>query len=71
VAAARQGATPAGDADPYRVPPGAATDEDEDEDEAGDDDLADGGQAGDSAGPSRTVRETPAGGDRGAGYSRS
>ena len=71
VAAARQGATPAGDADPYRVPPGAAADEDEDEDEAGDDDLADGGQAGDSPGRGRTVRETPAGGDRGAGYSRS
>ena len=72
VAAARQGATPAGDADPYRVPPGAAAaDEDEDEDEAAGDDLADGGQADDSSGRGRTVRETPAGGDRGAGYSRS
>ena len=74
VAAARQGATPAGDADPYRVPPGAAADEDDDEaadDEAGDEDAADGGRPGDSPGRGSTVSETPAGGDRGAGYSRS
>ncbi len=74
VAAARQGATPAGDADPYRVPPGAAADEDDDEagdEEAGEEDAADGGQPGDSPGRGSTVRETPAGGDRGAGYSRS
>jgi ribosome-binding factor A len=73
VAAARQGATPAGDADPYRVRPGAAADEDDDEadDEAADDDPADSGQPGYSPGRGSTVRETPAGGDRGAGYSRS
>lgn len=65
LAAARQGATPAGDADPYRVPPSA------DEDEAGDDDPADSSQAGDSPGRGSAVREKPAGGDRGAGYSRS
>ncbi len=69
LAAARQGATPAGDADPYRVRPGAAAAEDDDE--AGGDEAADGGQPGDSPGRGSTVRETPAAGDRGAGYSRS
>jgi ribosome-binding factor A len=106
VAAARQGATPAGDADPYRIPHGAAADEDEGEDDAGEDDAGgqvaggqdadgqvaggqdadgqvaggqvadgqdpgDGRRPGDSAQRDGTVRETPAGGEQGAGYSRS
>jgi len=74
VAAARQGATPAGDADPYRIPPGPAADEDEgdagDED-PGDEGRGDGRRPGDSAQRDGTVRETPAGGEQGAGYSRS
>jgi ribosome-binding factor A len=55
VAAARRGAVPAGDADPYRH-----ADEEEDDDGA---DV----NSGDSDG---TVGETPASGDHGAGYSR-
>ena len=74
VAAARPGATPAGDADPYRIPPGPAADEDEgdagDED-PGDEGRGDGRRPGDSAQRDGTVRETPAGGEQGAGYSRS
>jgi hypothetical protein len=81
VAAARQGATPAGDADPYRIPPGPAADDDEGEDDAGGEDAGgedaggedpgDGRRPGDSAQRDGTVRETPAGGEQGAGYSRS
>jgi ribosome-binding factor A len=70
VAAARQGATPAGDADPYRTP-AAADDDEAGEDEAGQDDLGDGHRAGDSARRGGTVGETPASGEHGAGYSRS
>jgi ribosome-binding factor A len=94
VAAARQGATPAGDADPYRIPLGPAAGEDEDDagdqdrgdedrgdedrgdedrgdEDRGDEDWGDGRRPGDSAQRDRTVRETPAGGEQGAGYSRS
>jgi ribosome-binding factor A len=70
VAAARQGARPAGDADPYRTSV-TADDDEADEDEAGDDDQGDGRRAGESAQRDGTVRETPAGGEHGAGYSRS
>jgi ribosome-binding factor A len=65
VAAARQGAVPAGDADPYRVPASLAGDDDSDD--AGD---GRGGDA-DPGGPDGAVGEIPADGDRGAGYSRS
>jgi ribosome-binding factor A len=60
LAAVREGAEPAGDADPYRVPPVAGgLDEDEDDlddDDEGDefDDLDDLGDAGDLAGPAGT-----------------
>jgi ribosome-binding factor A len=58
VAAARRGAVPAGDADPYRTPAGAPGQGED----AGDD-----GARGSEDG---AVRETPADGDQGAGYSR-
>src|SRR6266487_4032529 len=92
LAAVREGAEPAGDADPYRVP--AATDDDsEDDDSEGDDSEAgrsesarlaepSAGLADASAGlgypPAAAPRgeddhlaESPAPGERGAGYSRS
>ena len=97
LAAVREGAEPAGDADPYRVP--AATDDDsEDDDSEGDDSEGDDSEAGrsESAGlaepsagladasaglgypPAAAPRgeddhlaESPAPGERGAGYSRS
>jgi ribosome-binding factor A len=100
LAAVREGAEPAGDADPYRVP--AATDDDSDGDDSdgddsdgddsdGDDSDGDDSEAGrgksaaladPSAGlgysPAAALRgeddhlaETPAPGERGAGYSRS
>jgi ribosome-binding factor A len=73
VAAARRGAQPAGDADPYRVPAAAAAGEADDEDGGGDpgDEAGHGGRAGDPARRYGSVSETPAGGDHGAGYSRS
>ena len=39
LAEVREGAVPAGDPDPYREPPGAASDDDPDEDDLGGDDL--------------------------------
>jgi ribosome-binding factor A len=85
LAAVREGAEPAGDADPYRVP--AATDDDSDGDDSDSDDseagrgksaaLAD-PSAGLGYSPAAALRgeddhlaETPAPGERGAGYSRS
>jgi len=85
LAAVREGAEPAGDADPYRVP--AATDDDSDGDDSDGDDsevgrgksaaLAD-PSAGLGYSPAAALRggddhlaETPAPGERGAGYSRS
>jgi ribosome-binding factor A len=80
LAAVREGAEPAGDADPYRVP--AATDDDSD----GDDSEAGRGKSAALADPSAGLgyspaaalrgeddhlAETPAPGERGAGYSRS
>ncbi len=65
LAAVREGAQPAGDADPYRLPADAG--------EAGDDaadDPADGSPPG-PAGEDDHLTETPAPGQRGAGYSRS
>ena len=62
VAAARQGAVPAGDPDPYRVPASADDNEHTDGEEAGEN--ADRGE------PNTAVRESPASGDHGAGYSR-
>ncbi|MEP7025257.1 MAG: 30S ribosome-binding factor RbfA [Actinomycetota bacterium] len=61
VAAAREGAEPAGDADPYRVPPSASDDED-----LGDEDLGDldGDLDGDLA---EDVAESPASADHRAG----
>jgi len=83
VAAVREGAQPAGDADPYRVP--ARADEDfadedlADEDLPGDDPAGDDSAGDDSAGWGLAGRpgqkdhlaETPAPKERGAGYSRS
>ena len=77
VAAARQGAVPAGDADPYRVPASEAGGDDDDDGD--DDDGATGGRLGLGNGASRAggsgprygaVPETPPAGDHGAGYSR-
>ena len=97
LAAVREGAEPAGDADPYRVP--AATDDDsEDDDSEGDDSEGDDSEAGRSEsarlaepsagladasaglgyppaaaprGEDDHLAESPAPGERGAGYSRS
>jgi ribosome-binding factor A len=85
LAAVREGAEPAGDADPYRVP--AATDDDSDGDDSdGDDSEAGQGKSAALADPSAGLgyspaaalrgeddhlAETPAPGERGAGYSRS
>jgi ribosome-binding factor A len=85
LAAVREGAEPAGDADPYRVP--AATDDDSDGDDSdGDDSEAGRGKSAALADPSAGLgyspaaalrgeddhlAETPAPGERGAGYSRS
>jgi ribosome-binding factor A len=85
LAAVREGAEPAGDADPYRVP--AATDDDSDGDGSdGDDSEAGRGKSAALADPSAGLgyspaaalrgeddhlAETPAPGERGAGYSRS
>jgi ribosome-binding factor A len=84
LAAVREGAEPAGDADPYRVP--AATDDDSGDDSDGDDSEAGRGKSAAVADPSAGLgyspaaalrgeddhlAETPAPGERGAGYSRS
>jgi ribosome-binding factor A len=85
LAAVREGAEPAGDADPYRVP--AGTDDDSDGDDSdGDDSEAGRGKSAALADPSAGLgyspaaalrgeddhlTETPAPGERGAGYSRS
>ena len=85
LAAVREGAEPAGDADPYRVP--AATGDDSDGDDSdGDDSEAGRGKSAALADPSAGLgyspaaalrgeddhlAETPAPGERGAGYSRS
>jgi ribosome-binding factor A len=61
VAEARRGAVPAGDPDPYRPAPSSAGGGEEEDD----------GTPGDSGNRAGTVRETRAGGDQGAGYSRS
>jgi ribosome-binding factor A len=77
VAAAREGAVPAGDADPYRVPASEADDDDDDDDD--DDGGASEGSLGQGHGASwaggsgpryGAVPETPPAGDLGAGYSR-
>jgi len=69
LAAVREGAQPAGDADPYRVAPGAA-----DETAAGDS-VARGPAANGAApgprGEDDHLAENPAPGEHGAGYSRS
>jgi ribosome-binding factor A len=72
VAAARRGAVPAGDADPYRVPAGSSGDGDGDGDwrDGGAED-GHGGSGPDPGGPGGVAGETPADGDHGAGYSRS
>jgi ribosome-binding factor A len=78
VAAVREGAQPAGDADPYRVPASAAEDlADEDlaeEDVPGDEPAGDdsaGWRLAGRPGQNDHLAETPAPGERGAGYSRS
>jgi ribosome-binding factor A len=79
LAAVRQGAQPAGDADPYRVPADAGDDsapEDSTADDPGADNAAAGQPAGDEPPPGLRgeddhLAETPAPGARGAGYSRS
>jgi ribosome-binding factor A len=68
VAAARAGAVPAGDPDPYRTP-AAAEDDDEDEDE--DDSAAGGGAAANGAAGGGQLGEIPADAGRDAGYSPS
>ena len=80
VAAAREGAVPAGDADPYRVPASEADDDDDDDDDGDDNEAGasegslDRGRGASWAGGSGprygAVPETPPAGDRGAGYSR-
>jgi ribosome-binding factor A len=68
LAAVREGAQPAGEADPYRVPAGAAEDDGAEDGTAGNDTAED-----DAAVPGQDdhLAETPAHGERGAGYSRS
>src|SRR5262249_34844077 len=68
-AQAREGAEPAGDADPYRVPAERASDDD-DEDEDEDDGY---GAAGDGAAAGRPgdLHESPVAGEDRAGYSPS
>jgi ribosome-binding factor A len=76
VAAAREGAEPAGDPDPYKVAaePGGEDDDPDDDLDAG---LAGGSDGQDRVPPAGSARlrdllgETPAGRDHGAGYSRS
>jgi ribosome-binding factor A len=74
VAAAREGALPAGDADPYRVP--AVPGEDSADEDSADEDSADAGFSGadySGADPAEDdhLSETLAPRQRGAGYSRS
>jgi ribosome-binding factor A len=64
LAAARQGAVPAGDADPYRIPASPAGGGDRDRGGRG------AGEPDDSDGRGGAVSETPADGEHGAGYSR-
>ncbi len=69
LAAARAGAQPAGDPDPYKAPPRAADDPDGDGSDAESGDMA-----ADASRPRSArglVGETPVGRDEGAGYSRS
>jgi len=79
LAVAREGAQPAGDADPYRAAPGAAGDSAAGDSAAGDSaagypgargPAADGAAAGPCAEDDH-LAENPAPGERGAGYSRS
>ena len=79
LAVAREGAQPAGDADPYRAAPGAAGDSADGDSAAGDSaagypgargPAADGAAAGTCAEDDH-LAENPAPGERGAGYSRS
>ncbi len=79
LAVAREGAQPAGDADPYRAAPGAAGDSADGDSAAGDSaagypgargPAADGAAAGPCAEDDH-LAENPAPGERGAGYSRS
>jgi ribosome-binding factor A len=81
LAAAREGAQPAGDADPYRAPAGGGEDGVADGEGDGEDRAAGDGVPGDRAAgqaPSAELPrendhlgESPAPGERGAGYSRS
>ena len=83
VAAVRVGAQPAGEADPYRVPADAGDgfpgDDSADDDSADDDSAADeiagdapaGWRPAGRPGQDDHLAETPAPGERGAGYSRS
>lgn len=82
VAAVRVGAQPAGEADPYRVPADAgdgfpgdgSADDDADDDSAADEMAADdpaGWRPAGRPGEDDHLAETPAPGERGAGYSRS
>jgi ribosome-binding factor A len=64
VAQARDGAQPAGDADPYRVPSDRRDDEDEDENHGG-------AAGGDAAGRPGDLHESPVAGEDRAGYSPS
>jgi ribosome-binding factor A len=64
VAQVREGAQPAGDADPYRVPSDRRDDEDEDENHGG-------AAGGDAAGRPGDLHESPVAGEDRAGYSPS